>query len=61
MIYHSKSLVLVRKGCAFDKTLYQEVFFGNPVGGTVLKPMQMPVVMLAETVWSNLKFPWGDK
>ena len=30
MIYHSKSLVLVRKGRAFYATLYQEVFFGNP-------------------------------
>ena len=35
MIYHSKSLVLVRKGRAFYATLYQEVFFGNP--GGVLK------------------------
>ena len=33
MIYHSKSLVLVRKGRAFYATLYQEVFFGNPGGG----------------------------
>ena len=33
MIYHSKSLVLVRKGRAFYATLYQEVFFGNPEGG----------------------------
>ena len=33
MIYHSKSLVLVRKGRAFYATLYQEVFFGNPGWG----------------------------
>ena len=33
MIYHFKSLVLVRKGRAFYATLYQEVFFGNPGGG----------------------------
>ena len=33
MIYHFKSLVLVRKGRAFYTTLYQEVFFGNPGGG----------------------------
>ena len=33
MIYHSKSLVLVRKGRAFYATLYQEVFFWNPGGG----------------------------
>ena len=33
MIYHSKSLVLVRKGGAFYATLYQEVFFGNPGWG----------------------------
>ena len=33
MIYHSKSLVLVRKGRAFYATLYQEVCFGNPGGG----------------------------
>ena len=33
MIYHFKSLVLVRKGRAFYHTLYQEVFFGNPGGG----------------------------
>ena len=32
MIYHSKILVLVRKGCAFYETLYQEVFFWNPGG-----------------------------
>ena len=37
MIYHFKSLVLVRKGRAFYTTLYQEVFFGNPGGGRVLK------------------------
>ena len=33
MIYHLKTLVLVRKGRAFYTTLYQEVFFGNPGGG----------------------------
>ena len=33
MIYHFKSLVLVRKGHAFYATLYQEVFFCNPGGG----------------------------
>ena len=33
MIYHSKNLVLVRKGRAFYATLFQEVFFGNPGGG----------------------------
>ena len=33
MIYHFKSLVLVRKGRAFYATLYQEVFFANPGGG----------------------------
>ena len=33
MIYHFKSLVLVRKSRAFYATLYQEVFFGNPGGG----------------------------
>ena len=33
MIYNFKSLVLVRKRCAFYATLYQEVFFGNPGGG----------------------------
>ena len=27
MIFNSKSLALVRKGCAFYETLYQEVFF----------------------------------
>ena len=37
MIYHFKSLVLVRKGRAFYTTLYQEVFLGNPGGGRVLK------------------------
>ena len=37
MIYHFKSLVLVRKGRAFYATLYQEVFLGNPGGGRVLK------------------------
>ena len=37
MIYHFKSLVLVRKGRAFYTTLYQEVFFGNPGGGGSLK------------------------
>ena len=37
MIYPFKSLVLVRKGRAFYATLYQEVFFGNPGGGRVLK------------------------
>ena len=33
MIYHFKSLVMVRKGRAFYATLYQEVFFANPGGG----------------------------
>ena len=33
MIYHFKSLVLVRKGRAFYATLYQEEFFANPGGG----------------------------
>ena len=37
MIYHFKSLVLVRKGRAFYTTLYQAVFFGNPGGGGSLK------------------------
>ena len=37
MIYHFKSLVLVRKGRAFYATLYQEVFFGNPGGGGSLR------------------------
>ena len=37
MIYHFKSLVLVRKGREFYATLYQEVFFGNPGGGGSLK------------------------
>ena len=32
-IFHSKSLVLVRKGRAFYATLYQEVFFGKTGGG----------------------------
>ena len=39
MIYHFKSLVLVRKGRAFYATLYQEVFFGNPGGGGSLSMM----------------------
>ena len=34
-IFHSKSLVLVRKGRAFYTTLFQEVFFGNPRGGVL--------------------------
>ena len=33
MIYHFKSLVLVRKGRAFYATLYQEVFFLAIQGG----------------------------
>ena len=37
MIYHFKSLVLVRKGRAFYATLSQEVFFANPGGGGSLK------------------------
>ena len=37
MIYHFKSLVLVRKGRAFYATLYQEVFFGKTGGGGSLK------------------------
>ena len=37
MIYHFKSLVLVRKGRAFYATLYQEVFFANPGGGGSLR------------------------
>ena len=37
MIHHFKSLVLVRKGCAFYATLYQKVFFGKTGGGRVLK------------------------
>ena len=37
MIYHFKSLVLVRKGRPFYETLYQEVFFGNPGGGGSLR------------------------
>ena len=36
MIYHSKSLVLVRKGRVFYATLYQEVFLAIQ-GGRVLK------------------------
>ena len=40
MIYHFKSLVLVRKGRAFYATLYQEVFFGNPGGGGSLTDYQ---------------------
>ena len=38
IIFHSKTLVLVRKGRAFYATLYQEVFFGNPGGGGSLIP-----------------------
>ena len=36
MIYHSKSLVLVRKGRAFYETLYQGCFFLIQGGGTSL-------------------------
>ena len=36
MIYHFKSLVLVRKGRSFYETLYQEVFFGKTRGGRAL-------------------------
>ena len=38
MIYHFKSLVLVRKDRAFYATLYQEVFFGNSGGGGSVSP-----------------------
>ena len=37
MLYHFKSLVLVRKGRAFYSTLYQDVFFGKTGGGGSLK------------------------
>ena len=36
MIFHSKSLVLVRKGRAYYATLYQDVFFGKKREGGVL-------------------------
>ena len=36
-IYSIKKIVLVRKGRTFYATLYQEVFFCNPVGGGSLK------------------------
>ena len=41
MIYHFKSLVLVRKGRAFYTTLYQEVFFRNPGCGGSLSYLQV--------------------
>ena len=37
IIFHSKCLVLVRKGRAFYVTLYLEVFFFKSRGGWVLK------------------------
>ena len=46
MIYHYKSLVLVRKGRAFYVTLYQEVFFGNPEGGGSLMNSKVELVQI---------------
>ena len=46
MIYHFKSLVLVRKGRAFYATLYQEVFFANPGGGGSLKEMNIIIIII---------------
>ena len=51
MIYHSKILVLVRKGCAFYETLYQEVFFWNPGGGGSL-------TVLSASDWIQSKMSW---
>ena len=44
MIYHFKSLVLVRKGRAFYLTLYQEVFYGNPGGGGSLRKQNVHII-----------------
>ena len=56
MIYHFKSLVLVRKGRAFYATFYQEVFFGNPGGGGSLSPKQLYLSIVIKYVKMRSSF-----
>ena len=53
MIYHSKSLVLVSKGCAFYATLYQEVFLGETGGGGSLTLSLGQITFLFESCAYN--------
>ena len=59
MIYHFKSLVLVRKGRAFYATLYQEVFFDKTGGGGSLKQMESYPENLLGTERTSNKKSWG--
>ena len=54
MIYHFKSLVLVREGRSFYTTLYQEVFFGNPGGGGSLSLTPLLTILDFSTTLSDL-------